>query len=390
MKKLKIVFLFILLMLAYIYACQIHAIPSSMILFEGEELRLKTPLGMQVKKQGNYASLQTSSELGKKQQSIQKESYEVELWNTIPVKKVMVNVIPKTEVIPLGSTIGLKLYTDGVLVVGKTEVKDIQHKEVKPYENCNIKEGDRIVAIDDKSIHCTTDLVENVNISKGKALKVQYVNEKNESFTEEMTPVQVAKQQYKLGLWVRDTAAGVGTITYYEPATKNFGALGHGIMDIDTEELIEIAKGEVTTAHVVSILKGKKGSPGEMKGTLSNQSTIGSIAKNTRLGIFGKLNNTSLLNETCMPQKIPVALREEIQEGKASLMCSLENGQTKEYEIEIEKMFRNNNENNKSMIIKVVDPELLEKTGGIIQRYEWKSYYPKWKICRSCNTCVGE
>lgn len=390
MKKLKIVFLFILLMLAYIYACQIHAIPSSMILFEGEELRIKTPLGMQVKKQGNNASLPTSLELGKKQQSISKESYEVELWNAIPVKKVMVNVIPKTEVIPLGSTIGLKLYTDGVLVVGKTGVKDIQHKEVRPYENCNIKEGDRIVAIDDKSIHCTTDLVENVNISKGKTLKVQYVNEKNESVTEEMTPVQVAKQQYKLGLWVRDTAAGVGTITYYEPSTQNFGALGHGIMDIDTEELIEIAKGEVTTAHVVSILKGKKGSPGEMKGTLSNQSTIGSIAKNTRLGIFGKLNNTSLVNETCMPQKIPVALREEIQEGKASLLCSLENGQTKEYEIEIEKMFRNNNENNKSMIIKVVDPELLEKTGGIIQRYEWKSYYTKWKICGSCNTCIGE
>lgn len=388
MKKLKISILLIILTIALIYASNINSIPGNIILFEGEKLNLNMLIGMSIKTEDEYEAIQTSSE-NNSSNAVKKEIYNIELLNTIPIKTVTANIIPKTEVIPIGTTIGLKLYTDGVLVVGMSEIEDINNEYVKPYENSDIKEGDRIVEVNDAAITCTADLIENVNKSNGNTVKIKYVNSDNVYNTDEVKPAKVSNSQYKLGLWVRDAAAGVGTITFYEPSTKNFGALGHGIVDIDTGELIDIANGELTTANVISLVKGEKGNPGEIKGSLNNQNNIGDIAKNTKLGIYGKITNVASLgvgNEA----KVPVALRDEIQEGKAKIICSLDNGKCEEYEIEIERIFKNNNEDNKSMIIKVTDEKLLEKTGGIIQRNEWKSYYTKWKIYWSCNTCFSK
>ena len=388
MKKLKISILLIILTIALIYASNINSIPGNIILFEGEKLNLNMLVGMSIKTEDEYEAIQTSSE-NNSSNAVKKEIYNIELLNTIPIKTVTANIIPKTEVIPIGTTIGLKLYTDGVLVVGMSEIEDINNEYVKPYENSDIKEGDRIVEVNDTAITCTADLIENVNKSNGNTVKIKYVNSDNVYNTDEVKPAKVSNSQYKLGLWVRDAAAGVGTITFYEPSTKNFGALGHGIVDIDTGELIDIANGELTTANVISVVKGEKGNPGEIKGSLNNQNNIGDIAKNTKLGIYGKITNVASLgvgNEA----KVPVALRDEIQEGKAKIICSLDNGKREEYEIEIERIFKNNNEDNKSMIIKVTDEKLLEKTGGIIQRNEWKSYYTKWKIYWSCNTCFSK
>ena len=376
MKKLKISILLIILTIALIYASNINSIPGNIILFEGEKLNLNMLIGMSIKTEDEYEAIQTSSE-NNNSNAVKREIYNIELLNTIPIKTVTANIIPKTEVIPIGTTIGLKLYTDGVLVVGMSEIEDINNEYVKPYEESNIKEGDRIVEINDNAITCTADLIENVNKSNGNTVKIKYVNSDNVYNTDEVKPAKVSNSQYKLGLWVRDAAAGVGTITFYEPSTKNFGALGHGIVDIDTGELIDIANGELTTANVISLVKGEKGNPGEIKGSLNNKNNIGDIEKNTKLGIYGKITNVASLgigNEA----KVPVALRDEIQEGKAKIICSLDNGKREEYEIEIERIFKNNNEDNKSMIIKVTDEKLLEKTGGIIQRNEWKSYYSKW------------
>ena len=388
MKKLKISILLIILTIALIYASNINSIPGNIILFEGEKLNLNMLVGMSIKTEDKYEAIQTSSE-NNSSNAVKKEIYNIELLNTIPIKTVTANIIPKTEVVPIGTTIGLKLYTDGVLVVGMSEIEDINNEYVKPYENSDIKEGDRIVEVNGTAITCTADLIENVNKSNGNTVKIKYVNSDNVYNTDEVKPAKVSNSQYKLGLWVRDAAAGVGTITFYEPSTKNFGALGHGIVDIDTGELIDIANGELTTANVISLVKGEKGNPGEIKGSLNNQNNIGDIAKNTKLGIYGKIINIASLgvgNEA----KVPVALRDEIQEGKAKIICSLDNGKREEYEIEIERIFKNNNEDNKSMIIKVTDEKLLEKTGGIIQRNEWKSYYTKWKIYWSCNTCFSK
>ena len=159
---------------------------------------------------------------------------------------------------------------------------------------------------------------------------------------------------------------GVGTISFYEPSTNSFAALGHGIIDIDTGKLVTIANGEVTKANILSVEKGKKGEPGEIRGSLLNQNTIGNVSKNTRFGIYGKLTDISSL-DIGKENEIPVAAREEIKTGKAKIICSLENNKKEEYEIEIQKIFINNNSDNKSMTIKVTDERLLEKTGGIIQ-----------------------
>ena len=246
-----------------------------------------------------------------------------------------------------------------------SEIKGEDNKKYKPYENAGIEEGDTIVKINDNIIHSTDDLIERINMSKGERIEIEYIHEE-ETKECSITPVKTNEEEYKLGLWVRDSAAGVGTVTFYEPSTQSFGALGHGITDIDTGNLINIASGEFVTAKVLNIKKGEDGNPGKIQGTVEAQETIGEISKNTSFGIYGKIKDLSSLNID-MNKEMEVALRDEIKLGKATVLCSLDNQNVEEYEIEITKIYKDNNYNNKSMEIKVTDPKLLEKTGGIIQ-----------------------
>ena len=238
-------------------------------------------------------------------------------------------------------------------------------KRHKPYENTGIEEGDTIIKINETEIESTNQLIETVNLSKGNSIQVKFIHEE-ETKECSITPVQTSSNEYKLGLWVRDSAAGVGTVTFYEPSTKTFGALGHGITDIDTNELINIASGEFITTRVLNIEKGESGEPGKIQGTIENQQNIGTISKNSKFGIYGRVDNLSSLNVDTS-KEMEVALRNEIQLGKATILCSLDNQKPQEYEIEIQKIYTENNYDNKSMQIKVTDRKLIEKTGGIIQ-----------------------
>lgn len=265
----------------------------------------------------------------------------------------------------LGNIAGVKLYTSGILVVGMSEIEGVDNKKHKPYENSGIEEGDSIISIDNTKISTTQDLIDTVNASSGKDLAIEYVHN-NATATCSITPVQTSNNEYKLGLWVRDSAAGVGTVTFYDSSTKSFGALGHGITDIDTEELINIESGEFITTQILNIKKGENGNPGRIQGTIDNQTNIGSIYKNTKFGIYGKVSNPSAL-QLDSSKEMDVALREEIKEGPATILCNLDGTYPKEYNIQIERIFRENNYDNKSMKIKVTDENLLNKTGGIIQ-----------------------
>lgn len=285
----------------------------------------------------------------------------VKLFDSLNVSNLTINVIPKTTVIPLGNTIGLKLYTEGVLVVGMSEIEG-----EKPYEDTGIKEGDRIIKIDKEKISNTEDLVQTVNSSQGKEVQITYIKEDtNEEKVTNILPAKTKDNEYKLGLWVRDAAAGVGTLTFYEPDSKMFAALGHGITDIDTGSLVTIANGELVSSNILSITKGEKGNPGEIRGSIEGEAKLGDISKNTSFGIFGKISNKTRLEIN--QNEIEVLARNEIKQGKAQIICELEEGKKKTYEIEIQKIYTANNKDNKSMIIKVTDRELLEKTGGIIQ-----------------------
>ena len=369
MKKyrlLKIFLLLVILLMSYIYAIVIGYIPDRIVLFEGEEIDLPSIFGLSFRDNSNEELVEVSSTTSQKiSEEIGVSKMQVSLFNNFFVKSVDVDVLPRTTVIPVGNLAGVKLYTNGVLVVGMSEIQGDDNRMYKPYEETGIEEGDTIVAINDSTIHSTEDLIQCVNMSLGNELEIEYVRD-NQTMQCSMTPVKTADEQYKLGLWVRDSAAGVGTVTFYEPSTKSFAALGHGIVDIDTEQLINISSGEFVTTKILNIQKGEKGEPGRIQGTIDNQQNIGVISKNTRFGIYGVVDNVLALNLN-NSKELEVALRDEIQTGKAKILCTLENGKTEEYEIEIEEIYKDNNYDNKSMKIKVTDNRLIEKTGGIIQ-----------------------
>jgi len=349
------------LLIIYIYICNITLLPKDMILIQGETLELATAIGINIGKMQGQETLETSSNINKnKVTEVGKLDLSLSFLGKIPLKKVTVNVIPKTTVIPMGKAIGMKLYTDGVLIVGMSEIEG-----KKPYENTGIKEGDRIVEIDNEEINSTNDLITVVNNCNGREVKIKYIRDE-EIVTTSMKPVKTNEEEFKLGLWVRDAAAGVGTMTFYEPTTGIFAALGHGITDVDTSDLITISEGELVTTNILSIVKGEKGNPGEIRGTIENGVNLGNVYKNTAFGVYGNIINKSRLNIN-QKKEIEVALRNEIRTGKAEILCELEDGKTETYEIEIQRIYEKNNVDNKSMVIRITDKRLIEQTGGIIQ-----------------------
>lgn len=388
MKNLKFllkIFIIVILFVVYIYVIAINAIPENIVIFQGEDVNIKTILGLKIDVVNKENALETSSTNQKGINNSNKQTAKLNLFQNIFLKNIDIDVLPKTKVIPIGSVAGIKLYTNGVLVVGMSEIQGMDNKKYKPYENTGIQEGDRIIAVNNTDIENTKDLMKNVNMSNGNEVKIKYVHNQK-SLECSIKPIETSSKEYKLGLWVRDSAAGVGTVTFYEPSSQSFGALGHGITDIDTEQLIDIASGEFVTTKILNVVKGESGNPGRIQGTVDNQKNIGEIYKNTKFGIYGKVDNISTLNID-NSKEMELATRDEIKTGKATIMCSLENEKIEEYEIEIEKIFKDNNYDNKSMLIKVTDSRLLEKTGGIIQRNEWFTYYSKRQICWSCNSC---
>ena len=259
MKKTKRILIIVFLLCIFIYCCKINSIPNQIILYGGEQLKIGNFLGISLKI-GNkdcqtvLASSNMAENLNKENKTA---TIDVKLFDTITVKEVSVNIIDKTTVIPVGQVSGLKLYTSGVLVVGMSEIKGEDNQKYKPYENTDIQEGDRITKIDNQEITDTNSLINIVNKSKGKSLEIEYVRN-NDIKTCNIKPIKYTDGSYKLGLWVRDSAAGIGTLTFYEPSTGNFAALGHGITDSDTGKLVEIQNGEFLTTKIISIVKGLK------------------------------------------------------------------------------------------------------------------------------------
>lgn len=363
-KSIKTMLLLIFLSIIYIYFLIINYMPDEITIFEGENITLNTFLGITYKSKGE--TLSVSANTGKKTiNKVGNEKISINLLDKFFIKDIEVSVLPKTTVIPVGNIAGVKLYTNGVLVVGMSEIEGEDQKIYKPYEGTNIEEGDTIVSVNKTIINSTDDLIEQVNNSKGQDIILQYIHDE-QTLECSIKPIKTGESEYKLGLWVRDSAAGVGTVTFYNPDTKGFAALGHGLLDIDTEQLINISSGEFVTANILDINKGEKGEPGKIQGTLEKQKQIGNITQNTRFGIYGIVNDIStlMINKS---NEMEVALRDEIKPGKAEILCSLENGKIEKYEIEIQKIFKDNNYDNKSMKVRVTDKRLIEKTGGIIQ-----------------------
>lgn len=215
--------LVLFLLVIYMYFLVWQNLPDELVVFEGETISMKTIFGVEIN--SNEETIETSSNNSEATANESgKKTLQISLFDKLLTKNVEVDVLPKTTVIPVGNIAGVKLYTSGVLVVGMSEIEGIDNKKYKPYENTGIEEGDRITKIDGTYIASTEELVECVNESKGKDIKITYIHEE-ESKECSIEPVQTSQDEYKLGLWVRDSAAGVGTVTFYEASTKIFGAL---------------------------------------------------------------------------------------------------------------------------------------------------------------------
>ena len=358
MKRKKAIILIFFLFIIFIYVCNICNIPSKIVLLKGEKFEFNALFGIEIKTidKDIIETWRTGD--------VSTNNMSVSLFGSIPLKDISVTTLPEMNVVPLGNLIGLKLYTNGVLVVGMSEIEGESNEKYKPYEGADIKEGDTIVEINNQEIDSIETLKNVVNASGGSDLVIKHVRD-GAVLTSTITPVKASQSEYKIGLWVRDSATGVGTISFYDPETKKFAALGHGIFDTDTEELIDIESGELVTSKIVSINKAKVGEPGEIKGSIATGTLLGQVNTNTEFGIYGNLTNLTSLGIN-VNNTVEIALREEIQLGEATILCNLEGNGVEEYKIEIQKIDKNNNSDNKSMQIKVVDDNLKEKTGGII------------------------
>lgn len=265
---------------------------------------------------------------------------------------------------PGGQPIGVRINTKGVLVVALCDLETSGIKVVSPGSIGGIEIGDSILSINGEYIISSEQVASIVNSAANSNLKVE-IERKGEKFTKEIKAVKSDEGPYKIGLWVRDSTAGVGTLTFYEEKSGIFAALGHPITDMDTGTILSVNSGEILTSSINSVIKGTKGNPGELKGTFANDNLIlGTINKNTKCGIIGKTDK-KLINKLSKPME--AAKISEIKEGPAQIYTTVDGEEPKLYEIKVQKLFNQDTPDSKSMLICITDPALLEKTGGIVQ-----------------------
>lgn len=287
----------------------------------------------------------------------------VKLFGLINFKKISLDVVEKVELIPCGTPIGISVETDGILVLGNGRITGSDGLNYEPAHN-KLKSGDYILAIDEKVVNYKEELINEIQKSMGKDVRLK-VRRNKEIIRVKITPIGTADGNYKIGAWIRDDTQGIGTLTFVS-TNGYFGALGHGITDVDTGLLMEISNGSIFDAEILNIVKGKEGEPGELIGMIrkSEKYRIGSIIDNTYQGIFGTVNHKYKINTEFKPVKI--GFKQEVKIGKAYVRCMVE-GKIIDYEIEIQKVDMSNSNHSKGLVIKITDDRLLNTTGGIVQ-----------------------
>ncbi|OUM84848.1 MAG: SpoIVB peptidase [Bacillus thermozeamaize] len=292
---------------------------------------------------------------------------QVKLFDKFPIKTVNVDVLPDIKLIPGGQSIGVQLQSAGVMVVGYHMVENSRHQQVSPAKKSDIQIGDLIVRLNKKPVLSSEQFTKQVQEAgeKGEPVEIELVRGKEKVQVRVLPEKNGSTGKYQVGLYVRDSAAGVGTLTFYHPEKKVYGALGHVITDMDTQKPIVVGDGKILLSHVSSIQRGESGSPGQKRAFFYHDKPIGTIEKNTPFGIFGKIENfpyNSLPREA-----IPVAYAEDVKKGPAEILTVVEGDKVQRYRIEIVDVFPQRYPATKGMIIRVTDPELLDKTGGIVQ-----------------------
>lgn len=263
------------------------------------------------------------------------------------------------NLIPMGCAVGIKLFADGVLVVDAT---GLDGAKTSPATDCGLKEGDLILRFDDTSIQSTEHLQSLLQSSAGMPVTLT-VRRGEKTLTLNTQSVLCADGVYRLGVWIRDSMAGIGTMTFYDPATGQYGALGHGITDVDTHVLMPLSSGAIMETTVKAVKKGQRGDPGELKGDFTAQHDVGTVSANTSAGIFGTANGTTFSGAG---EPIPVAAASEIHLGHATILCTVSGSEAVSYDVEIVRLFPDK-QDMRDLLLRVTDKRLLETTGGIVQ-----------------------
>ncbi len=311
-----------------------------------DEIRLKVdePFSLYAKNLGSY-------HLGLK------------LFGKFQFKEIQLDVVDTHYAVPCGVPVGIYLRSNGVLVIGTGRIRCQDGEETEPAYGI-LQSGDYIEAINGEPLRDKEALITSLNDNGGREALLR-VRRDGEELEIRMNPVQAADGNYKLGAWVRDDTQGIGTMTYVD-TNGNFGALGHGISDSDTGDVVEIDEGALYEAEIMGIEKGSAGNPGVMAGVIyyGPGSRLGSIEANTRVGIFGKVNEK--LQKSISGEALEIGYRQDVKKGRAWIRSSV-SGEPRDYEIEIQRIDYNPIQENKSLVIRIVDEELLKLTGGIVQ-----------------------
>ncbi|PLR68068.1 MULTISPECIES: SpoIVB peptidase [Bacillaceae] len=285
----------------------------------------------------------------------------------IPIKKVDVKVLEDFKIIPGGQSIGVKLNTLGVLVVGHHQIKTAEGKK-SPGEIAGVQVGDIIKKINGSTVESMSDVTPFIQDAgkTGKPLDL-VISRENKEFATKLVPLKDENEHaYRIGLYIRDSAAGIGTMTFYDPNSKKYGALGHVISDMDTKKPIVVQDGQVVRSTVTSIEKGSNGNPGEKLARFSSdRQIIGNITRNSPFGIFGKLNDE--ITNGLYDKPMPIALSNEVKEGPAHILTVVDQDKVEEFDVEIVSSTPQKFPAIKGMVIKITDPVLLAKSGGIVQ-----------------------
>ncbi len=380
-KKKLFVLLFVCFCVATLsYLQTFSVIPERLTLLEGEEyiynfkslyfvnikadnnevLKLNNS---SIKANGNY--LELISPLAFKTQKKGTVKLNFKAFGVIPLKTMQVDIIPSKKLAACGNTVGVKIRMDGILVIGVSEVDTANGVRLAPAKDGGIKAGDIIYEINNKKLTDIRDMIKQIDNSKGGKLDIKY-KRNNTVYSTTIYPTQgVNDRKYHIGLWVRDSTAGIGTLTFYDPETGSFGALGHGITDIDTGMLMPVNSGEVLESNIIAVKKGEQGTPGELKGIfMENKPPMGNIYKNDECGIYGKVYGQ---NRIFNQRLYPIGIRGQVKVGPATILSNIEGNEIQEFSIYIEKVARQSFSGPKGMVIKVTDKKLLNSTGGIVQ-----------------------
>ncbi len=287
---------------------------------------------------------------------------DLKLLGLINIKPVSVQVVDRRVVALCGTPFGIKMVTDGVMVVGTGAVTDCNSRAVSPAQTAGIQEGDIILSINGEKISSKKQLTKLVESSAGQPLSL--VVRRGEQLTSlHLLPVRSSlDNSYHLGLWVRDSSAGIGTMTFYDPNNGCFAGLGHAICDVDTGQLMPLSQGEIVEASIIGVHAGKSGSPGQLQGAFVANRSIGSLYTNSYNGVYGRL-----LSQPVDAQTIPMAQCQEVRQGPVKILTTVSGQKPQLFDACIEKLSLSQDEPTKNMVLRITDPDLLELSGGIVQ-----------------------